>query len=243
MKTDFSDIKGQEHVKRALEIALAGLHSILLVGPPGAGKTMCLEAAADVAETIGDTSEYVVKTLDTLEWEIYERPLEESAAYLIMAETHPCPCGYLGDPKRECLCSIEEIAAYRVKLGSSNIDRFSIHIEVPAVRSKDLMDTVRRGETGAEIAKRVIRAYQIQDTRQTRNQWLTNAEIEKHCKLDSEGNRLMEMCIDRQGISARVYFSTLKVARTIADLDDSENIRAVHVSEAIQYRVLDRTMK
>ena len=147
----------------------------------------------------------------------------------------------MGDPKHECACTADEIRAYRNGLDSYSIDRFDLHIEVPAVRFKDLADT-RWGEKSAEITRRIVRAQEIQTKRGKPNRWLSNQEVSTHCAFDHEGGRLLEMCIDRLGMSARAYFRILKTARTIADLDGAESIKSVHLSEAIQYRTLDRAV-
>lgn len=157
-----------------------------------------------------------------------------------------CPCGYLGDPQHECACSIGEIQRYRARISGPLLDRIDIHAEVPAVRYKELAD-VRRGEPSATVRERVECARSVQATRfsgdksgVTCNSLMTPAHLREHCRVDSEGERLLEMVIDRLGMSARAYNRILKVARTIADLENTESIRAVHLSEAIQYRTLDR---
>jgi magnesium chelatase family protein len=224
--TDFSEIRGQEHAKRALEVALAGGHSVLLMGPSGCGKTMLIAAA----ERPGNISNQEGATLKDL---VPYLSQSHKGASLVLAESLPCPCGFLGDPKHECTCQDESIEAFRREIP---FDQFGIYIEVPAVSFRDLSDT-RQGESGDSIFKRVLRAREIQVQRgDILNQGMTAAQMNEHCKVTAEGSRLLEMCVDRLGISARAYFTILKVARTIADLDDSANIQSVHLSEAIQYR-------
>ncbi len=199
--------------------------------------------------------------------EVLRQPLEDSsvtitrsmlsitypAQIMLMAAMNPCPCGYLGDPKHSCSCTIGDIQRYRARLSGPLLDRIDLHVEVPAVRYKELSD-VRSGESSKVVRARVEAAREVQRRRFKKrskengsgplcNARMTPREMQSYCKVDAEGARLLEMVVDRLGMSARAYDRILKVARTIADLDGNESIRAVHLSEAIQYRTLDRGVK
>ena len=159
--------------------------------------------------------------------------------------THPCPCGYFGDPRRECRCSPQQVQRYRDRISGPMLDRIDLHVEVPAVQYQEMAGK-EPGETSSAIGERVQRVREIQTQRfagngKTRtNSRMSNREINAHCQLDTDAEGMMKMAMTELHFSARAYDRILKVARTIADLDAKEQIGANHVAEAIQYRTLDR---
>jgi len=166
------------------------------------------------------------------------------AEFMLVAAMNPCPCGFLGDPKRECICTTLQIQRYRAKISGPLLDRIDLHMEVPAVPYKDLAG-ISEGASSAEILQRVMGARKIQEERFARTKIFTNARmntrhIKKYCRIDSESGALLEKAMDRFGLSARAHARILKIARTIADLEGTTEINAPHVAEAIQYRTLDR---
>jgi magnesium chelatase family protein len=166
------------------------------------------------------------------------------AQFMLVAAMNPCPCGFLGDPKRECTCSTLQIQRYRAKISGPLLDRIDLHLEVPAVPYKDLSG-ISEGAASEEILKRVMAARCIQEERLARTKIFTNARmtsrhIKQFCVLDAESSALMERAMERFGLSARAHARILKIARTIADLETSRAICPPHVAEAIQYRTLDR---
>ncbi|MGE5842783.1 MAG: YifB family Mg chelatase-like AAA ATPase, partial [Deltaproteobacteria bacterium] len=166
------------------------------------------------------------------------------ANFMLVAAMNPCPCGFLGDPKRECSCTFLQIQRYRTKISGPLMDRIDIHMEVPPVQFKDL-SAAEGGESSADILARVMAARRIQGERFQKTKIFTNAhmntgQLRKFCVLDSQSEEILEQAMEKFGLSARAHSRILKIARTIADLARTEDITSAHVAEAIQYRSLDR---
>ena len=164
--------------------------------------------------------------------------------FILIAAMNPCPCGFLGDIHKECHCTPIQIQKYRAKISGPLLDRIDIHCDVPAVRFKELSGH-SNGESSKGVKTRVDKARNIQterfaDKKIYSNSQMSSRHMKKFCEIDEDGKRLLEMAIDKLGLSARAYTRVLKVARTIADLETEERIKSHHLSEAIQYRSLDR---
>lgn len=313
---DFSEVKGQKNIKRAIEVAASGGHNCMLIGSPGSGKTMMarriptilpklsFEEALEVTKihsvagnisenspliinrpfrfphhTISKTSlvgggaipkpgeislaHYGVLFLDELPefdkstLEVLRGPLEDGkitisrvnatltypSKFMLVASMNPCPCGYYGSDK-ECSCSNQAINKYLGKISGPLLDRIDIQVEVSSVKYKNLNSNTQE-ETSEQIRKRVEETRKIQLERYKEcgiysNSELTPKLIEKYCKLDEKSKIILEKAFNKLGLSARAYARILKVARTIADMDKSENIQSSHLLEAIQYRSLDK---
>lgn len=317
---DFSDVRGQENVKRSLEVAAAGGHNLLMIGSPGSGKSMLakriptilppleFEEALDTTKihsvagilpaekaiiterpfrsphhTVSDAAligggsfprpgevsfaHHGVLFLDELPefkknvLEVLRQPLEDGrvtisrsklslnfpANFMLVAAMNPCPCGYYTDPNKQCTCNPVMIQKYMAKISGPLLDRIDIHVEVLPVKYKEL-SAEAGGESSTAVRDRVSRAREIQKRRFAgmpsifKNADMKTGEVRKFCKIDDASSELLKIAMTKHGLSARAYDRILKVSRTIADLEGAEKIQAAHVSEAIQYRSLDREL-
>jgi magnesium chelatase family protein len=311
------DVKGQEMAKRAVTVAAAGCHHLLMIGSPGTGKTLLAQRIGSILpdlspdESLETTRIYSavgrlqpgqpllllrpfrsphhtiseaglvgggstpapgeislahhgVLFLDEMPefnrrtLEVLRQPLEDHcvtisramgsvtfpANLMMVAAMNPCPCGYRGDPKRQCNCTPTQIERYMSRMSGPLLDRIDIHLEVPPVPFRELSDDTRG--TGSEtmreqvVAAREIQQQRFQDDANKLNGKMTPPQIRKQCKLDSDAELLLKAAMEETGLSARAHDKILRIARTIADLDISDNIKSSHLTEAINYRTLDR---
>lgn len=311
---DFSQVKGQFQAKKALEIAAAGAHNILMSGSPGAGKTLLSKAFMSILpplnkkEAIELTKIYSISGLldknhplitkrpfrsphhsasavgiigggsnpkpgeitlahrgvlfldEMVEFprqtlEVLRQPLEDGvvtisraqtsvqfpANFILLGSMNPCPCGFLGDSKKECTCSEFQINRYRARLSGPLLDRIDIQIKVQRLDEDELLDDKTVSENSSEIRKRVIEARNIQLKRYEKDNILTNSELtpkllKKYCKIDDSSKAFLKNAINQFNLSARAYDRILKISRTIADLDKKENIELSHIAQALQLR-------
>lgn len=318
---DFKDVKGQQKAKKALEIAAAGGHNMLMFGSPGSGKTLmakCLPSILpplELSEALELTKIYSICGMlseeeplvklrpfrsvhhtaspvgiigggtnpkpgeitlahrgvlfldEMVEFprnvlEVLRQPLEDGevaisraktsikypAKFILLGAMNPCPCGYLGDKQKQCTCSEFQIQRYLAKLSGPLLDRIDLQIEVPRLTSDELLNHKEQEETSAQIRERVIKARKIQTERYKNDGILTNSEltpklVKKYCQIDKSAEEMFRIAIVKYQLSGRRYDRTLKLARTIADLDGSEIITQTHLMQALQYRMFNQNSK
>jgi magnesium chelatase family protein len=316
---DFADVRGQESVKRALEVAAAGGHNLAMIGPPGSGKSMMAKRLSSIlpplslSESLETTQihsvagklgknmslisirpfrsphhtisqvalvggginpqpgeislahngvlfadelpEFSKSTLEVLRQPLEDRKITISRAkytvefpcsFMFVASMNPCPCGYYGDPTHHCVCTPGQIQHYMNKISGPLLDRIDIQVEISPVPFKDISKTAQ-GESSAAIRERVIKARRRQEERYKEvkgihcNAQMTERMIHQFAEPDAQGMELLRVAMERLNLSARAYNRILKVARTIADLDDCDHVQSHHLGEAISYRNLDRS--
>jgi len=315
---DFKDVKGQQKAKRALEIAAAGGHNLLMIGSPGSGKTMMAKCFASIlpplelSEALELTKIYSICGLLTTDkplmgkrpfrtvhhtaspngiigggsnpmpgeitlahrgvlfldemvefprnvLEVLRQPIEDGeivisrakhsikypAKFMLLGAMNPCPCGYLGDKEKQCTCSEFMINRYLAKLSGPLLDRIDLQIDVPRLTAKELLNTDENAESSAQIRERVIKARKIQAARYKSENILTNSEltsemVKKYCQIDEASKEIFKTAIVKYQLSGRRYDRTLKLARTIADLDGAEIIGQKHLMQALQYKMFDK---
>ena len=311
---DFKDVKGQQKAKKALEIAAAGGHNLLMTGSPGSGKTMMAKCMASILpplelkEALELTKIYSISGLlssseplmtkrpyravhhtasangiigggtnpkpgeitlahrgvlfldEMVEFprqvlEVLRQPLEDGEVvisrsknsvkypcnFILLGAMNPCPCGFLGDKEKQCTCTDAQIQRYRARLSGPLLDRIDLIIEVPRLTTDELINTKSEAEPSSKIRERVIKARKLQAKRYAEDGILTNSElsadmIKKYCQLDEASQSILKMAAQKYQLSGRKYNRVIKIARTIADLNESENIKTEHITLALQYR-------
>lgn len=314
---DFKDVKGQQKAKKALEIAAAGGHNMLMIGSPGSGKTLMAKCFASILpplelqEALELTKIYSISGLlspdnplmtmrpyravhhtasangiigggtnpkpgeitlahrgvlfldEMVEFprnvlEVLRQPLEDGeivisrakhsikypAKFMLLGAMNPCPCGYLGDKEKQCTCSEFQISRYQSRLSGPLLDRIDLQVEVPRLTAEELINTKSDAESSADIRKRVVNARKIQSERYKNDGILTNSELtskllKKYCQLDKQSAEMLKIASVKYQLSGRRYDRILKLARTIADLENSKDISQNHVMQALQYRMFN----